>query len=83
MNCIKCSKSIDPHKGSMVMLDDALWIIVARNAGIKKSDSMCADCIELAMGRKIKESDFMSPQIRHVKIIPCNAMFIDKRKIKS
>jgi len=73
--CQKCREEIFADR-NMVMLDNSLWKIVAHNAGISTSDGLCADCIELVMGRKIRTSDFLPSQISGVKTIPCNEAFL-------
>ena len=61
---------------NMVMLKDGLWEKICDHP----ADNICDKDMERRLGRSITEADFKGPQIKGVKIIPCNAMWLEHKR---
>jgi DNA-directed RNA polymerase subunit RPC12/RpoP len=78
MKCDRCKKA-DKH-WYMVILWDKLWESIA-----KKEEYLCPDCIEKALGRKIRTEDLQycdEAYLLGYHLIPVNVMYSKATNVK-
>lgn len=61
---------------NMVMVKDSLWKKICD----KYQDSICDICMGKRLGRPITEKDFKKSSVEWTNIIPCNYMWLERKK---